>query len=535
MHVLTFLLTILLGGARAEVAPMLHTEWGQADPWWSEAPVDARGESTYLGCTTVALAQVLYHYRYQAQLSGPVSYALDNPVDGPDIVDGVLARDADTVHEWAAMAHTEAESDARVDATAAFLYEVGASLHAQFGDVSGSPATARLLENAVRYQWGYRHKSRRSMTIISKEAFGYDDDEWAALIRGELDAGRPVLVMAEQQEGTAGHAFVFDGWREDGTVHVNFGWSGRDDGWVDPNVVEDGSGRRWSRSPMLFLGLEPEDGYAAAQHRTDSSELQWTGNGSLVSFSSGDRTGYGLTQDEAAVRADAGERPVVFFQWELDQTDGTRLVVDADFAETATLRLGDWEDRSGDRVFTDVSLPAVIDPAAEGFDISDGRFLVVAVAPDTPDGADGVVTAATTHAEPTATSRAAVSPLVVDGHLWSGSGSVIGWSSEHAEGYGLTHDLLHLAAGSQPPTATAQWEVDPRDGDRLFIDLDGHSGSVSWGPWDGDRSDDTVTRIDGAAALEVSAEDLGEGSWVVLRVSLEQPLDSPASLVLEVR
>ena len=74
------------------------------------------------------------------------------------------------------------------------------------------------------------------MSVISKEAFGYSDQEWADLIRAELDAGRPVLYMATEPGG-AGHAFVIDGYRDDGLVHVNFGWGGYGNGYYDANVL----------------------------------------------------------------------------------------------------------------------------------------------------------------------------------------------------------------------------------------------------------------------------------------------------------
>ncbi|MEZ4248114.1 MAG: hypothetical protein R3B99_07750 [Polyangiales bacterium] len=45
---------------------------------------------------------------------------------------------------------------------------------------------------------------------------------------------------------------------------MNWGWGGRHDGWFDPTTLEDPAGRRWNRQAMIFRGLEPSVGYAAA-------------------------------------------------------------------------------------------------------------------------------------------------------------------------------------------------------------------------------------------------------------------------------
>ena len=58
--------------ALADVAPLLETAWGQDGVWQAALPVDASGERTAAGCTTIAAAQILYYYQYQATASSDV-------------------------------------------------------------------------------------------------------------------------------------------------------------------------------------------------------------------------------------------------------------------------------------------------------------------------------------------------------------------------------------------------------------------------------------------------------------------------------
>lgn len=528
------LLLCVASRAEAGVGPLLQTEWGQDGAWQASLPTDESGALTYAGCTTIASAQLLYYYQHQATASSAVEYLLDHEVSGVDIEDRWLALDlTETTHDWSAMAAVDSESQARTDAAAAFIYHVAVSLNAQFGDPSGSPATARFVENAFRYQWGYNSIARREMSIIGKDIFGYSDAEWAQLMYDELDAGRPILYMAQQVNGDAGHAFVIDGYRDDGMVHVNWGWGGYANGYYDPNTLADHKGRAWSRDPMIFRGLEPTRGFAAAMAppREDDVGYTWTGNGSLISRASGTATGYGLTRDEAAFDSSRG-KPAVFFQWEVDTRDGAALQIDADSSagETVDIVYGRWDDRSQDRIYRDVTLPFVLDPAADGASELDGAYYVVAVLMDDADGGGLVSASVATGGGTTAAHSAAAGAVTVDGRIWTGSGSLIGLASGTATGYGLTRDEAIVLPGDTAPVVFFQWEIDTRDGDELVISAGGSErATIAYGPWSGDRADDVTRTVTLPHTIRPSADGLsaGSGEYYVIKVALEA---APASV-----
>ena len=254
---------LLLGPTASEAAPivgpLLQTTWGQDGVWQQSTPLKD-GNPTFPGCTTIATAQILYFYQYLDRPLKPVSYVLDHEVYGEDIEDWTLSLDLTQFqYDWSGFAESEEDDPTRVKATAEFLYHVGVSLNAQFGGGEGASATGKQIENAFRYQWGFNHKSRRSMSIISKNAFGLNHTEWADLIREELDEGRPVLYLAQQKGEPAGHAFVVDGYRDDGSFHINWGWGGYGNGYYQLRGLTDPEGRQWTREPMMYRGLEPTE------------------------------------------------------------------------------------------------------------------------------------------------------------------------------------------------------------------------------------------------------------------------------------
>ena len=113
----------------------------------------------------------------------------------------------------------------------------------------------------------------------------------------------------------------------------------------------------------------------------------WNGNGSIISFTSNEteaKTGFGITKDWANIHASSELNPVVFFQWEIDGEDGTKLKLrDVDGVTgdmNVTITFGGWSDRENDVTIKDVKLPYMLDPDAFDKAVNDGRWYVVRVA-----------------------------------------------------------------------------------------------------------------------------------------------------------
>ncbi len=105
----------------------------------------------------------------------------------------------------------------------------------------------------------------------------------------------------------------------------------------------------------------------------------WHGNASIISHSTGEKTGYGLNYDIANIHPEGEKNPLVFFQWEVSAADGKTLEISAEGMENATITYGNWNNRGSDVTHT-VELPYTIDPSADGKGTNDGQWYVIKVA-----------------------------------------------------------------------------------------------------------------------------------------------------------
>lgn len=514
--------------------PLLKTEWGQSGVWKQGTPLKDN-EPTYSGCTTIASAQILYYYQYQNHANNDVCYGLEHDIQGEDIENDTLCinfHTDDIRYDWNSMAWSEAESASMISSASEFIYHVGVTLNAQFGGGEGSSATARQIENAFRYDWGFAKRRdqgerSRSVKVILKDEFFLNDKAFAEHLRMEIDAGRPVMYMAQRVANDTGHAFVIDGYNSSGLFHVNWGWGGHANGYYDLSMT-DPSGRSWSRNALIYQYLEPTQDYALGLIESQEQRMpsySWNGNGSLISYASENKTGYGLTIDEAAIHPNSLDNPIVFFQWEIDSRDGTRLKISAGSMNTATITYGPWNDRSKDIRYENVSLPFILDPQADGFSVADQQYYVMSVAfNESPAETLSVVAEITSEAGSTGWSTPATD-ILVDGGIWNGNGSLISYTSENLKGYGLEIDEALISnTSSQPPLVFFQWEIDQQDGQKLQINADGMKGNVTYGLWN-DRSRDVLHNdVSFPFVLNPTADGLSaaDGEYYVIKIAFHE-------------
>lgn len=210
--------------------------WDQEAPFNALCPTDKRtGTATPAGCVAIAAAQIMRHYRYPAQGQGSRSYVTETQR---------LAVSADfgaTAYDWDNMLESYtygAYSDKQAQAAAVLAYHVGVACKTDY-DAEGSGATAKEIAKAFTNYFLY------DSNIEYIDHTHYDTHDWEAVMRAELDAGRPVLQFGEGEAG--GHAFVCDGYDAEGLFHYNWGWGGMSNGYyntvaLEPSMLGTGSG-----------------------------------------------------------------------------------------------------------------------------------------------------------------------------------------------------------------------------------------------------------------------------------------------------
>jgi len=209
------------------VAPLLGGIcWDQEAPFNRLCPTDKYvSRTTPAGCVAIAAAQIMRYYAYPAQGRGSRSYVTETERLS------VNADFASASYAWDKMlpSYNGAYTEEQADAVALLAYHVGVACKTDY-NYEGSGATAKEIAKAFTTYFGYDEN------IEYVDRTHYDAPSWEALLRVELEAGRPVLEFGEGEAG--GHAFVCDGYDAEGLFHYNWGWGGMSNGYYSTSALE---------------------------------------------------------------------------------------------------------------------------------------------------------------------------------------------------------------------------------------------------------------------------------------------------------
>ena len=177
--------------------------------WSQEGPFNAMIPGRPLvGCVGTAMATIMKYY--------------EHPVAGAGSFGGV---DFATTYDWSNMRmdnYRSGYTDAEADAVATLMYHASKSIDTQYA-MSGSSAYEVRVPGALSTYFGYDPGvSYKKRAEVATQA------DWDAIVKNEIDNGRPVLYCG--QDVTAGHAFVCDGYQGE-YLHFNWGWGGSADGY----------------------------------------------------------------------------------------------------------------------------------------------------------------------------------------------------------------------------------------------------------------------------------------------------------------
>lgn len=227
------------------IAPLLGSiAWDQTDPYNRKCPTvvqvddwgDAKGTGpAATGCVATALGQIMYYHRWPLTGRDSISYVSkgETPDGKPENVN-VNVRFEGTQYQWDKMLPSVSSSSSAeaIDAVSTLLYHVGASFQSVYGASTGATdvSVAPALMQYFNYDKGINYVKRDY----------YTTEAWEQMLLDEFTAGRPVAYGGVTRRGE-GHFFVLDGVNADGYWHVNWGWSGMENGYYLLTLLEPGS------------------------------------------------------------------------------------------------------------------------------------------------------------------------------------------------------------------------------------------------------------------------------------------------------
>ena len=246
------------------VAPLLgNIEWDQTSPYNNMCP---RYDSVHVaatGCVATAMAQVMAYYKYPKQLKADIPGYV-NRWNGIPMEIPTITRE-EGIYDWDNMLpkyNKEANAtQQQKDAVAKLMYHCGAAVQMNYGPESAASVSASKLAKYFGYDADLMMDLNRATFTL---------DKWMQIIDTELAAGRPVLYGGQASDG--GHQFICDGKDGEGLYHINWGWSGSQNGYFDLSLLNPekggtGSGNStegYNRLCSMTIGIAPDNGVVDA-------------------------------------------------------------------------------------------------------------------------------------------------------------------------------------------------------------------------------------------------------------------------------
>ena len=222
------------------VEPLCSALWGQGSPYNDLCP-----EKRLVGCVALAMAEIMHKWQWPETGTGRMSYI--SPA-------GLLTTDfSQSQYDWTNMQISGNTSDASKAAVSKLCYDCGVAVKMQYGEEGSSSHIEYATRALAKY---FRYKAS-TIDIYYRDAIT-SQDAWNARLKAELDAGRPVLYAAAAPNISVGHAFVVDGYDTDFNLHVNWGWTGRYNGYFAISTLDPTGDYHFTIEHHMTCGIQPD-------------------------------------------------------------------------------------------------------------------------------------------------------------------------------------------------------------------------------------------------------------------------------------
>lgn len=235
------------------VAPLMSSIWGQDEPFNMYCP-HIGNYIAPTGCLATAMAQIMYYYRWPQQGAGSHSYTF-TPYGGQQMT--LSADFSQSTYDWDNMldSYNSSYNEVQANAVARLMSDAGISIDMEYNSGESFAYYSHAIEALMAY-FDYS----TSMSYLLRN--GYSDD-WDEMLRGEIDANRPIFYFG-QTPTNAGHAFVLDGYDDNGYFHVNWGWYGWYDNYFLTSLLRPYVGNNnpdeanYSYDQGAIVGIQPD-------------------------------------------------------------------------------------------------------------------------------------------------------------------------------------------------------------------------------------------------------------------------------------
>ena len=217
------------------IGPLCSSVWHQTQLYNDQCPADAEGYNGHVkvGCVANAMGQIMRYWEWPKTGVGSHSYYCYGY--GSTSYGTLTANfgEADYRYELMPDFLDYTSPQAEVDAVALLEYHAGVSVEMDYGPSASGAYSGDVVPAMQQY---FRYSSSADFV----DRYDYNDSQWIALLKNEIDNGRPMYYSAYSYTKDAtrgGHAFVCDGYDENDFFHFNWGWQGFDNGFYSINAM----------------------------------------------------------------------------------------------------------------------------------------------------------------------------------------------------------------------------------------------------------------------------------------------------------
>jgi N-acetyl-anhydromuramyl-L-alanine amidase AmpD len=271
----------------------------------------------------------------------------------------------------------------------------------------------------------------------------------------------------------------------------------------------------------------------------------WTGNGSLISYHGHHRSilkegdyPFGITQDVTILHPELA-KPIAFFQWQVDKEHCNRLEIstNAPSASPVEITLGQWNTRTEDVLFQNITLPFVVGEQNSGFTFvdNDENWYVLSVAfKEAVSEKSKLYAKCTTEAVGKNYDKKGEHRIILEGgYQWNGTASILSHRfrnryddlQESDWPFGVFEDVTLIEPASEKPMVFFQWHISEVC-QQLKLEATHPSEqkvtlfAKPWGSAQFRTLSTTLPVIFSASEIGMSSN---YGSWAVIQVAFDQP------------
>lgn len=222
------------------VLPLINVKWNQGSTWNRFCPEDAAGPGghVYVGCVAVSMAQAMSVFGTPVSGTGVSQYYHS--------VYGTISADFSTAtYKWEEMSGTIPD-----DNNALLLYHCAVAVNMDFSPDGSGTRTSAAAATALKQYFFYSQR----LTFFKRENFS--TDKWKNMLDSSLSSGDPIIYSGYPEVGSIGHAFNIDGVNKSNYYHLNWGWSGVNDGYYTIDNLKPG-GSDFTKGHTAIIGIQP--------------------------------------------------------------------------------------------------------------------------------------------------------------------------------------------------------------------------------------------------------------------------------------